>query len=227
MRKHLAKHVLDVVISLAFFVISGIMMCLAVRSETFNYLPTHSKILLRRVLWILALGVLASGATYLLQFIQMFGDHAHAVIVVHSICAVFAVLGALSLLHWQSRKLRTAKTSAEHIRLFYDFSGVTHFEDQSAITLALMGVADMVSVHEAEDLAFLHINAACHAYGYTQGQLRGQRLTALVHEEDVALWDNMLTNMPADMVITCRLRTGFSSFVLVEASCRRGDFEVS
>jgi len=227
MRESLAKHVLDVVISLAFFVISGIMMCLAVRLETFNYLPTHSKILLRRVLWILALGILASGATYLLQFIQMFRDHTHAVIVVHSICAVLAVLGALSLLHWQGRKLRAAKISAEHIRLFYDFSGVTQFEDQTAITLALMGVADMVSVHGAEDLAFLYINAACHAYGYTQGQLRGQRLTALVHEEDVALWDNMLTNIPADMVITCRLRTGFSTFVLVEASCRRGDLEVS
>ena len=168
MRESLAKHVLDVVISVAFFVISGIMMCLAGRLKTCNYLPTHSKILLRRVLWILALGILASGATYLLQFIQMFGNHTRAVIVVHSICAAFAVLGALSLLHWQSRKLRAAKTSAEHIRLFYDFSGVTHFEDQSAITLALMGVADMVSVHGAEDLAFLYINAACHAYGYTK-----------------------------------------------------------
>ena len=227
MRESLAKHVLDVVISVAFFVISGIMMCLAGRLKISNYLPTHGKVLLRRVLWTLALGILSSGATYLLQFIQMFGDRKHAVIVVHSICAAFAVLGALSLLHWQSRKLRAAMTSSEHVRLFYNLSGVTHFEDQTAITLALIGVADMVSVHGAQDLAFLYINAACHAYGYTQGQLRGQRLTALVHEEDVALWDSMLTNIPADMVITCRLCTGFKTFVLVEASCRRGDLEVS
>eukprot|EP00953_Heterococcus_sp_UTEX-ZZ885_P008077 4848-Heterococcus_DN1.PRE.1 len=165
-----------------------------------------------------------------MQFTLMFGTQLWVIMIFFIGCAATSSVAALYLLYNWKQLSGVAADGRENQR--YHVDGVSSFQDQAAVTMALIGAPDLVSVHAPENMAFMYMNAAWRTIGYSASTLRGALLSTFVHEEDMPVLDAMLqhwntTRTHEDVVREYRIRTAAHTYIHVESCCRWGELDVS
>jgi len=225
----LIVHVNDAIIALCYLVIAALLVSVASRIRSFFMFP-HAKGLLRRSLYAVAACAFTGGLTHTLQFTLLFGTHLQVIMIFTIACAATVSLATVYLLSKWKQLSVMAAGGLENQR--YNMGEVSHFQDQAAVTMALIGAPDMVSVHAPDNMAFLYMNAACRSFGYSASALRGIPLSSLVHQEDMPMLDAMvqswnITRTHQDVVKQYRIRTAAHTYVHVESCCHWDELDVS
>eukprot|EP00953_Heterococcus_sp_UTEX-ZZ885_P008878 5265-Heterococcus_DN1.PRE.30 len=170
-----------------------------IRSPLFIF--PENKNLLRYSGNLVAAYTFTCGLTHLMRFILLFGIDPNVVMVFMCACVVTSSIATLYLVIHRKQLGVFAAGGFEDQR--YHVGGVSQFQDQAAVTMALI---------------------ACCAYGYSPSTLRGKCLSSLVHEEDLPIIDSMLQKWSSshaheDVVKSYRIKTAAHTYAHVESCC--------
>ncbi len=209
----------DLVIAISYIVIPiSLLYFLAQEriSVTFKNAEQDRK-LLRHVTICVSAFILTCGFTHAYRFTLLFVNTQIPTVIILLLCAIISAYTAFVLV-WNRNRLLDAMKKVEVS------SKGTSVDLSAAFNLIVDFLADMVSVHDLDTMAFIHASDVCGAYGYNPQMLFTMPLTDIVFREDHPVLETMFMNAKNNVFysVMFRILTADRAFVMVESTPKLG-----